>query len=120
MCRRSSNPSCYEEDHLISPEIGGNPRDPDNLWPQPWFGTWNAMVKDKLENKLHRMVCSGDITLAEAQQAIAKDWIAAYQKYCDAAAVEAFREVAGDSTERSSHARRRDVTNQRSRSNTDG
>ena len=31
---RSSNPSCYEEDHLISLELGGNPRDPDNLWPQ--------------------------------------------------------------------------------------
>jgi len=26
-------PSHYEEDHLISLELGGNPRDPKNLWP---------------------------------------------------------------------------------------
>ena len=78
---RSSNPSCCEDDHLISLEIGWNPRDPDNLWPQPWFGVWNARVKDRLENKLHQMVCNGDIALAEAQKAIAEDWIGAYQKY---------------------------------------
>ena len=78
---RSSNPACYEEDHLISLEIGGDPRNPDNLWPQPWFGAWNARVKDTLENRLHRMVCEGDITLEEAQHAIASDWSAAYQKY---------------------------------------
>lgn len=78
---KSGNPACYEEDHLISLQLGGNPRDPKNLWPQPWYGTWNARVKDTLENKLNALVCSGDLTLAEAQQAIATDWIAAYQKY---------------------------------------
>jgi hypothetical protein len=78
---QSSNPACYEEDHLISLELGGNPRSPDNLWPEPWFGTWNAGVKDRLEGKLNRMVCNGEITLGEAQQAIAKDWIVAYKKY---------------------------------------
>src|SRR5207245_1550254 len=28
-------PSAYEEDHLISLELGGAPRDPRNLWPEP-------------------------------------------------------------------------------------
>jgi hypothetical protein len=28
------NPKDYEEDHLISLELGGAPRDPKNLWPQ--------------------------------------------------------------------------------------
>ena len=33
-------PSHYEEDHLISLELGGNPRDRKNLWPEMW-GTLN-------------------------------------------------------------------------------
>jgi hypothetical protein len=81
---RSSNPACYEEDHLISLELGGNPRSPDNLWPEPWFGPWNAHVKDTLENKLHDMVCSGQIALGDAQKAIATDWVAAYKMYVGA------------------------------------
>jgi len=36
-----------------------------------------------LETKLKRMVCDGKITLKQAQQAIAKNWIAAYEKYVD-------------------------------------
>ena len=78
---RSSNPSCYEEDHLISLELGGHPTSPDNLWPEPWFGNWNAKVKDALENRLHKMVCDGDISLRDAQKAIATDWIGAYKQY---------------------------------------
>ena len=27
--------STYQEDHLISLELGGDPRDPRNLWPEP-------------------------------------------------------------------------------------
>jgi hypothetical protein len=78
---RSANPSCYEEDHLISLELGGHPTDPANLWPEPWFGAWNARDKDKLENRLHAMVCSGDILLRDAQRAIAADWVAAFKMY---------------------------------------
>jgi len=33
---RSDNPACYEEDHLISLENGGDPKDPKNLWPEPY------------------------------------------------------------------------------------
>jgi hypothetical protein len=77
----SSNMSCYEEDHLISLELGGNPTAPKNLWPEPWFGRWNARDKDTLENKLHKMVCDGDLSLRDAQRAIAADWIAAYNEF---------------------------------------
>ena len=70
-----------EVDHLISLEIGGA-NDQANLWPEPYTGTiWSAHVKDKLENKLHALVCSGTITLTDAQTAISTDWIAAYKKY---------------------------------------
>ena len=30
------NPAHYEEDHFISLELGGNPGDPKNLWPEMW------------------------------------------------------------------------------------
>ena len=28
--------SAFQEDHLISLELGGNPTDPRNLWPEPY------------------------------------------------------------------------------------
>ena len=71
----------FEEDHLISLELGGNPSSSLNLWPEPWGGPYGARVKDKVENKLHALVCSDQISLAEAQQAIATNWYAAYLKY---------------------------------------
>jgi hypothetical protein len=77
-----TNPSDYEEDHLISLEIGGHPTDPKNLWPQPRHTTpYNASVKDTLENTLHKMICAGDLSLEAAQHAMATDWVAAYHMY---------------------------------------
>ena len=75
------NPRDYEEDHLIPLEIGGNPTDVHNLWPEPRKSAFNAEMKDELENRLHEMVCSHQLPLAQAQQEIASNWIAAYQKY---------------------------------------
>ena len=77
----SGAPSLYEEDHLISLELGGSPTDPKNLWPELWDGEWGAHKKDVIETHLKSMVCKGQITLAEAQREIATDWIAAYKKY---------------------------------------
>lgn len=68
----------YYEDHLISLELGGDPKDPKNLFPQPIA---ESKKKDVIEDKLHDLVCSKQITLSEAQRAIAKDWQAAYTKY---------------------------------------
>ena len=49
--------------------------------PQPYAGEWNAHLKDKLEDRLHALVCAGKMPLAQAQHEIAADWITAYQKY---------------------------------------
>jgi hypothetical protein len=38
-------------------------------------------VKDRLEDKLHKLVCSGQLDLKTAQKAIASNWIEAYKKY---------------------------------------
>lgn len=71
----------YEEDHLIPLGLGGAPRDPRNLWPEPWAGRWGARTKDRLESRLHRLVCEGRVSLRQARSAIASDWIAAYRRY---------------------------------------
>ena len=60
--------SDYEEDHLIPLELGGHPTDESNLWPEPWNGPNGAHAKDRVENKLHRKVCNGQISLQDAQQ----------------------------------------------------
>jgi hypothetical protein len=73
--------SSYEEDHLISLQLGGHPTDARNLWPQPYGERCGARIKDVLETRLKRLVCGNKIALAEAQKAIATDWIAAYKKY---------------------------------------
>lgn len=77
-------PGSYEEDHLISLQLGGHPTDPKNLWPEPYNIRCGARVKDVIETKLKRLVCSGKLTLVEAQQAISTDWVAAYKKYVNA------------------------------------
>lgn len=73
----------YEEDHLISLELGGSPDSPRNLWPEPHhvIGGWGSYAKDKLENRLHTLVCHHRISLATAQQTIAGNWIDAYKRY---------------------------------------
>jgi len=74
-------PDDYEIDYLIAPGLGGT-EDVRNLWPQPYHArVWNAHVKDALEERLHELVCSGQVDLSTAQHDIATDWIAAYKKY---------------------------------------
>jgi hypothetical protein len=58
------SPSDYQEDHLISLEMGGSPTDPRNLWPEPYP---RAAVVDKIENELNAKICSGRLTLARAR-----------------------------------------------------
>ena len=66
-----------EIDHIVSLELGGS-NDIANLFPEPGSGTANYLVKDRLENRLHDLVCSGAITLRAAQRGIAADWEALY------------------------------------------
>jgi hypothetical protein len=73
----------YQIDHLIPLCLGGSD-DFSNLWPQPRQTIepkWNAEAKDRLEHLICAMVCNGQLDIATAQQAFAKDWIAAYHKY---------------------------------------
>ncbi|MFD9793723.1 hypothetical protein ACFWXK_22570 [Streptomyces sp. NPDC059070] len=69
----------YEEDHLIPLELGGAPRDPLNLWPEPRYsvGGKSAGNKDTVENRLKSAVCSGQVSLDAARHAIATDWTTA-------------------------------------------
>jgi hypothetical protein len=77
----SHEPHEYEVDHLISLELGGS-NSLRNLWPQSYVTQpLNAHVKDRLENRLHRLVCSGQLPLEQAQHAIATDWTRAYVQY---------------------------------------
>lgn len=77
----------YEEDHLISLELGGSPTDPKNLWPQPYnTPTVNgellgARQKDRAEGYLHTQVCNGTISLVDAQKAISTDWVKVYHEF---------------------------------------
>ena len=57
--------SDYQEDHLISLELGGHPTDSRNLWPEPYP---RARRVDAIENELNAQVCEGTLTLAEAQR----------------------------------------------------
>lgn len=74
-------PGEYEVDHLISLELGGS-NSIKNLWAESYrTEPWNARTKDKLENKLHEMICNGQIDIKTAQREIAINWIDAYKKY---------------------------------------
>lgn len=54
-----------EYDHLVSLELGGGPNNP----------------KDQVESKLHTAICSGQVQLRDAQQAIATDWTTALSRF---------------------------------------
>jgi hypothetical protein len=58
-------PSSYQEDHLVSLELGGHPTDPRNLWPEPYP---RASEVDRIENDLNAKVCAGLLSLADAQE----------------------------------------------------
>jgi hypothetical protein len=92
---KDKTPGHYEEDHLISLELGGHPMDPKNLWPEMW-GTPDqpltskgpfpphlvgAKAKDAVENQLHKGICAGTLTLQDAQHIIAIDWFKYYRDH---------------------------------------
>ena len=71
----------YELDHLIPISIGGAPLDRRDLWLQRRRSQANAGDKNVLAYVLWRLVCDNRVPLATAQQAISRDWTAAYQSY---------------------------------------
>jgi len=93
----SDNMACFEEDHLISLEVGGNPTDPRNLWPEPYNTKvdWviiGAHQKDVVEGFIHDEICydipdakknsyipaTTSITLRRGQEILSGDWYACY------------------------------------------
>jgi uncharacterized protein YceK len=69
----------YEVDHLVSLELGGS-NDISNLWPEAASPKPGFHEKDKVENYLHDQVCSGAISLQQAQTEIATNWLAVYNQ----------------------------------------
>ena len=49
----------YEIYRLIPLELGGS-NSIKNLWPESHRTAWNAQVKDRLESKLHELVCTAN------------------------------------------------------------
>ncbi|MEV7598629.1 hypothetical protein AB0O91_14725 [Kitasatospora sp. NPDC089797] len=75
-----TDPADYEEDHFIPLELGGAPRDPRNLWPEPRYGNEPAQSKDSVETRLKNAVCGHKVTLDAARSAIAADWTTALSR----------------------------------------
>ncbi|HKY03766.1 MAG TPA: HNH endonuclease signature motif containing protein [Blastocatellia bacterium] len=80
---RGESPTGYNVDHLVPVSLGGT-NSVKNLWPQPLAGEWGYVEKNRLEKRLQRMVCSGELDLRKAQEEIARDWVAAYKRYVGA------------------------------------
>lgn len=75
----------YEVDHLISLELGGS-NSRANLFPQAYDvrvggRQYGARVKDAAEGAVHRAVCDGRVSLAEAQKIMATDWTVGYRRF---------------------------------------
>lgn len=82
-----ADPLAYELDHDVSIEAGGDPRDPANLWLEPWHMMVNgvdlgAKTKDIVENRVHKELCTGNITLAQARAKLAGHaWVYSAYEY---------------------------------------
>jgi len=76
--------SALEIDHIVSLELGGS-NDMANLFPERLHPQPGYRVKDRLENRVHDLVCAGTMSLRSAQRQIAVDWEALYRKVFGAA-----------------------------------
>ena len=65
-----------EIDHIVALELGGS-NAVANLFPERAPG---YRAKDRLENRLHDLVCSRRMTLGTARRGIATNWIALYRR----------------------------------------
>ena len=76
---QSHSPGQYEVDHLISLELGGS-NESANLWPEAASPQPGFHEKDQVKNYLHDQVCSGSLSLHDAQVEIATNWLTAYNQ----------------------------------------
>jgi hypothetical protein len=63
-----------EIDHIVPLELGGS-NAIANLFPERGYG-----AKDRLEDRLHQLVCAGRMTLAAARVGIARNWPVLYRQ----------------------------------------
>jgi Protein of unknown function (DUF3761) len=71
--------SSLEIDHIVSLELGGS-NDIANLFPEKLYAHRGYRVKDKLENRLHDLVCEGQMSLGTVRRAIASNWQKLYER----------------------------------------
>jgi hypothetical protein len=64
-----SDPAHHDRPHHVGPQ----PR--QTIEPK-----WNAEAKDRLERLICEMVCDGQLNITTAQEALARDWFAAYHR----------------------------------------
>ncbi len=70
----------YQIDYLIPLALGGDDSR-TNLWPMPLTGAAVPAMKTALAELMHTLVCTGKVTLAAAQNAMAANWWGTYQQY---------------------------------------
>ena len=69
----------YEVDHIVSLELGGS-NVPANLFPEAAAPSPGYHDKDRLENRLHELVCDHQLPLGVVQRQIARNWVALYRQ----------------------------------------
>ena len=70
----------YEVDHRVSLTVGGS-NDITNLKLQSYNGKCNAHHKDKLEVRLHSLICKRTITVSESQEYLYNNWEEGYKRF---------------------------------------
>jgi len=71
--------AALEVDHIVPLELGGS-NDIANLFPERAAPDPGFHAKDRLENRLHALVCAGSMTLRAAQRGIASNWQGLYRQ----------------------------------------
>jgi hypothetical protein len=69
----------FRVDHLIPLSLGGS-SELANLWPLSAAPRPGFTEKDQLEDYLHDQVCSGSMTLADAQRQFASGWVEGWER----------------------------------------
>jgi hypothetical protein len=72
--RFSQAAGAFEVDHFIPLELGGD-NTIENLWAEPASPKPGFHEKDHVEDYLHKQVCSGTMTLDDAEKATTTDWL---------------------------------------------
>jgi hypothetical protein len=70
----------YSLDFLVPLQLGGAVT-PANVWPISLTRGMGFVEKQRLNVRMHILVCHGEMPLAEAQKRMAEDWVALWVRY---------------------------------------